>query len=123
MKLTDVLQAIQNSNVTEELTKKRFACANCGITWIEIVGLVIGHTKGKEDICLRIGMESEACQVCRMNARQCQKCASKDVYELRFEEELSETPLNFKSIRTVKRSTVLRNYDAQVEKMELKNKC
>ena len=108
MKLTEVLQAIQNSTITEELTKKRFACANCGITWIEIVGLVTGRTEGKEDVCLRIGMESEACQVCRMNTRQCQKCASKDVYELRFEEGISETPLNFKSIRTVKRGAALR---------------
>jgi 5-methylcytosine-specific restriction endonuclease McrA len=104
MKLEEIIQEMKNRDLTEELTKKRFACANCGITWIEIVGLVIGHRDEKEDLCLRIGMESEACQVCRMKARECQECGSKDVYELRFEEEVSEiVPLNFKDIKIVHR--------------------
>jgi len=104
MKLEEIFQEMKNRDSTEELVKKRFACANCGITWIELVGLVIGHRDGKEDLCLRIGMESETCQVCRMKARECQQCGSKDVYELKFEEEVSEeVPLNFKGIKIVHR--------------------
>lgn len=102
MKLKEILQEVENRNSTEDLTKKRFACANCGNTWIELVGLVIGHKDGKEDLCLRIGMESETCQFCRMKARECQECGSKDVYEIRFAE-VSEVTLSFKSIRTVSR--------------------
>jgi len=104
MKLEEIFQEIRNRDSTEELTKKRFACANCGLTWIEVVGLVIGHIDEKEDLCLRIGMESEACQFCRMKARECQRCGSKDVYELKFEEEVTEVvPLNFKGIKIVHR--------------------
>jgi hypothetical protein len=104
MKLEEIFQEMKNRNSTEELTKKRFACANCGITWTELVGLVIGHRDGKEDLCLRIGMESETCQICRMKARECQECGSKDVYELKFEEEVpEEAPLNFKGIKVVHR--------------------
>jgi len=104
MKLKEALQEIQNRNSSEELTKKRFACAHCGTTWVELVGLVIGRKDGKEDLCLRIGMESETCETCRMKARECQQCGSKDVYEIRFAEEVSEeVPLSFKSIKTVSR--------------------
>ncbi len=104
MKLKEIMQEIENRNSTEELTKKRFACASCGSTWIELVGLIVAQKKGNEDLCLRIGMESETCQTCRMQARECQKCGSKDVYEIRFSEELSEDiPLTFKGIRKVSR--------------------
>jgi hypothetical protein len=104
MKLEEIFQEMKNRDSTEKLTKKRFACASCGTTWVELVGLVIGHTDGKEDLCLRIGMESETCQVCRMKARECHRCGSKDVYELRFAEEVSvEVPLNFKGIKIVHR--------------------
>jgi len=104
MKLEEMFQEMKNRGSTEELVKKRFACANCGITWIELVGLIVGHRDGKEDLYLRIGMESETCQVCRMKARECQECGSKDVYELKFEEEVSEeVPLSFKGIKTVHR--------------------
>jgi len=105
MKLKEVIQEIENRNSTEELAKKRFACAHCGTTWIELVGLVIGRKDGKEDLCLRIGMESETCETCRMKARECQECGSKDVYEIRFAEEVSEEdyPMSFKGIRTVSR--------------------
>ena len=104
MKLKEALQEIQNRNSSEELTKKRFACAHCGTTWVELVGLVIGRKDGKEDLCLRIGMESETCETCRMKARECQQCGSKDVYEIRFAEEVSEeVPLSFKSIKKVSR--------------------
>ncbi len=103
MKLAEILQEIENRNSSEELTRKRFACANCGATWIEAVGLVVGRRRGNEDLCLRIGMESEACQVCRMKTRICQGCGSRDVYELRFEKEVSENPMTFKGIKTVNR--------------------
>jgi len=104
MKLKEAIQEIENRNSTEELTKKRFACAHCGKTWIELVGLVIGSKDGKEDLCLRIGMEPETCQTCRMKARECQECGSKDVYEIRFAEEMvEEVPLSFKGIKTVLR--------------------
>jgi hypothetical protein len=101
MKLEQVLQEMETRDASEELRKRRFACASCGMTWTEFVGIVIGHRDGKEDLCLRIGMESEACQVCRLKARECQECGSKDVYELRFEEEIAEVPLSFKAIKTV----------------------
>jgi len=104
MKLKEALQEIESRNSTEELTKKRFACAHCGITWIELVGLVVAQKDGSEDLCLRIGMESETCETCRMKARECQQCGSKDVYEIRFAEKVSEeVPLNFKGLRTVRR--------------------
>lgn len=104
MKLRDVLQDIENRNSLEELTKKRFACSHCRNTWVELVGFVIGRKDGKEDLCLRIGMESEACGTCRMKARECQECGSKDVYEIKFAKEASEEfPLNFRSIKSVSR--------------------
>jgi hypothetical protein len=104
MKLKEALQELENRDSTEELTKKRFACAQCGTTWVELVGLVIGHKDGDEDFCLRIGMEPETCQTCRLRARECQKCRSKDVYEIKFAEEVSEEiPLSFKGIRTISR--------------------
>jgi hypothetical protein len=101
MKLEQVIQEMKGRDSSEGLRKRRFACASCGMTWTEFVGMVICHRDGKEDLCLRIGMESEACQVCRLKARECQECGSKDVYELRFEEEVSEVPLSFKGIKTV----------------------
>lgn len=108
MQLKEILQEIENRNSTEELEKKRFACAQCGATWVELVGLVVGRKDGKEDLCLRIGMESETCQMCRRQARECQECGSKDVYEIRFAEGVSEeTPLSFKGIRTVNRGNLI----------------
>jgi len=104
MQLSEILQELTSRDSIEELTKKRFACASCGETWIEAVGLVIGRKNGKEDLCLRIGLESDACHVCRMKPRTCDKCGSKDVYELRFAKELSETQLTFKEIKTVNRN-------------------
>jgi len=108
MKLEEILQEIENRDSTEELIRKRYTCAQCGATWTELVGLVIGRKEGKEDLCLRVGMESETCQVCRQKARECQGCGSKDVYEIRFAEEVSEeTPLSFKGIRTVNRGSTI----------------
>ncbi len=104
MKLAEILQELKSRDSTEELTKKRFACANCGATWIELVGIVVGRIKGQEDLCLRIGLESEACQVCRMKTRVCQECGARDVYELRFEKEVAEAPMNFRGIKTVNKA-------------------
>jgi 5-methylcytosine-specific restriction endonuclease McrA len=104
MQLKEIVQEIENRNSTEDLTKKRYACAHCGGTWTELVGLVVGHKEGTEDLCLRIGMESETCETCRMKARECQRCGSKDVYEIRFAEEVDTgVPLSFKGIRRVSR--------------------
>lgn len=105
MKLKDILHEIESRNSTEELTTKRFACAACGTTWVEPVGLIIGRKEGQEDFCLRIGMESETCETCRMKARECQDCGSKDVYEIRFNggTPAENRPLSFKGIRTVNR--------------------
>ena len=95
---TETLQKI------EDLTKKRFTCAQCGNTWIEPIGLIVEHRDEKEDLCLRIGMESEKCQTCMFRFRKCQKCGSTDVYEIMFSKVVSEEiPLNFKSIRKISR--------------------
>lgn len=110
MKLADAFHEITQRDSVEELVKKRFACASCGSTWIELVGLVVGRKSGKEDICLRIGLESDACQVCRMKTRICQDCGSKDTYELRFEKDVSETPLNFRSIRTIDKASASNSF-------------
>ena len=79
--LKKILQEIEHRHLTGELTKKRFACAHCGKTWIEPAGLVVARKDGIEDVVLRIGMDSEA--------RECQKCGtSEDVYEIRVGEEV-----------------------------------
>lgn len=105
MKLKEILLEIESRNSTEDLTRRRYACATCGTTWVEPVGLIIGRREGEEDLCLRIGMESETCETCRMKARECQDCGSKDVYEIRFNDGTPEahSPLSFKGIRTVNR--------------------
>lgn len=104
LKITEVIKDIENRKKTGELRKKRVACAHCGSTWIELVGLIVGHKEGSEDLCLRIGMESENCQTCRYRPLECQECGSKDVYEIRFAEEISEeVPLSFKGIKKVSR--------------------
>jgi hypothetical protein len=104
MNLKDVIREIENGKSKEDLTKKRFACAHCGTTWTELVGLIQVHNGGNEDLYLRIGMEPEACQMCRLQARECQKCGSREVYEINFSKEVTEqTPLNFKNIRIVRK--------------------
>jgi 5-methylcytosine-specific restriction endonuclease McrA len=103
--LKEVLQEIEKGNPTEALEKKRFACAHCGSTWTELVGLVVVHNDGNEELCLRIGMEPDSCQMCRLQARECQKCGSKDVYEISFAKEVPRgVSLSFKGIKTVSRS-------------------
>lgn len=93
---------LKNRNILKGLTKKRFACAHCGNTWIELDGLVVWGREGNEDVLLRIGMESDNCQTCRFRFRECQKCGSKDVYEISYLGQVSrEVPLSFKAIKNV----------------------
>ena len=106
MEIIEIIKEIENRKNTGELSKKRVACAHCGSTWIELVGLIIGHKEGAEDLCLRIGMEAENCQTCRFRPWECQECGSKDVYEIRFAEEVSEeVPLSFREIKKVSRGS------------------
>ena len=104
MEITEIIEEIENRKKTGKLSKKRFTCAHCGSTWIELVGLIVGHKEGSEDLCLRIGMESENCQTCRYRPLECPECGSKDVFEIIFAEEVSEgVPLSFKGIKKVSR--------------------
>lgn len=106
MEIIEITKEIENREKTGELSKKRVACAHCGSTWIELVGLIVGHKEGSEDLCLRIGMESENCQTCRFRPLECQICGSKDVYEIRFAKELpKEVLLSFKGIKRVTRGS------------------
>ena len=105
MKITEIIKEIESRNNTGELLKKRLTCANCGSTWIELVGFVVGHKEGFEDLCFRVGVESESCQSCRYRPLECQECGSKDVYEIMFAEAISnDAPLSFKGIKKVARS-------------------
>lgn len=106
MQIIEIVKEIENRKNTGELSKKRFTCANCGSTWIELVGLVVGQRKGFEDLCLRVGVESENCQTCRYRPLECQECGSKDVYEIMFSEAIpDDAPLSFKGIKKVTRSS------------------
>lgn len=100
--ITEVIKEIENRKKTGELTKKRVTCIHCGKTWIEFVGLIVGHKEGFEDLCLRVGTESEKCFACRWRALKCEECNSNDVYEVTFPKEIpEETSLSFKTIKKV----------------------
>ena len=102
LEITEVIREIENRKKTGELSKRRVTCIHCGKTWIEFVGLIVGHKEGFEDICLRIGIDPENCFACRWRALKCEKCNSNDVYEITFNKEiLEEMSLNFTSIRKV----------------------
>ena len=102
MEITEVIKEIENRKKTGELSKRRVTCIHCGKTWIEFVGLIVGHKEGCEDLCLRIGIESENCFSCRWRAVKCVECNSNDVYEITFPREiLGDTSLSFKSIKKV----------------------
>ena len=106
MEIAEIVRETENRKKRGELSKKRVTCANCGNTWVELVGLIVGYKEGSEDLCLRIGMESEDCQTCRYRPLECRACGSKDVYEIMFAEANSEdVPLSFKSIKKVTRSS------------------
>jgi hypothetical protein len=104
MELKELIEEIEKGNGTQDLDRKRFACAHCGSTWTELVGTVVVHDGGNEELCLRIGMEPEGCQMCQLQARDCQKCGSKEVYEIDFAKSIPQkASLNFKGIRMVDR--------------------
>ena len=104
--VSEIIKEIESKKKTGELMKRRVACAHCGNTWIELVGLIIVQKEGSEDLVLRIGMESENCQTCRYRAKECQKCGSKDVYDITFAEEVFRglPSLSFKDIKKVSRA-------------------
>jgi hypothetical protein len=91
-------------NDVEEQHKKRFACAHCGKTWVEIVGLVAGNVEGQEDVYFRIGQDSDICRNCKFSVRSCPTCGSNDAYEISFpSNENPDSPLSFNRIRIVSR--------------------
>ncbi|MEM3422026.1 MAG: hypothetical protein QXT02_00915 [Candidatus Hadarchaeum sp.] len=88
----ELLHDTDGAKIEERLTKKRFACAHCGNTWIEPVGFVIASVSGKEDLFLRIGTDSDICGSCALQFRECRRCGSREVYEIMFQ---GENPLEF----------------------------
>ncbi len=85
--------------------KKRFACAHCGKTWVEIVGVFAVNALGHEDMYFQLGGESEICQGCKFRIKSCPACGSKDAYEINFPSNNPEnSPLSFDSIRIVNNS-------------------
>lgn len=106
LELADVIREIEGGKKIGDIVRRRVACAHCGSTWVELVGLIVTRKAETESVCLRIGMESEYCQTCRFRPLECQECGSKDVYETTFAKGVSEeAPLGFKSIRTVARNS------------------
>jgi len=106
LQITEIIKEIEDRRKTGELSRKRVACAHCGTTWVELVGLIVGQKEGVEDLCLRIGMESDNCQTCRYRPLECRECGSKDVYEIMSAEGASEeVPLSFKGIKKVTRNS------------------
>ena len=104
MEIIEIIKEIESRKKNGELSKKRVACAHCGSTWIEVVGSIVTYKEESEDLCFRVGMESENCQTCRFRPLECQKCGSKDVYEIRFADETyEEFPLSFRDIRKISR--------------------
>ena len=86
----EIIKEIESRKIRGDLNKKRVACARCGSTRIELVGLIVGEKEGSEDLCLHIGMGSENCQTCRFRQFECPKCGAREVYEIKFTEKVSE---------------------------------
>jgi len=104
--MSEIFKEIEDRKNIGELSRKRVACAHCGTTWVELVGLIIGQKEEVEDLCLRIGIESENCQTCRHRPLECRECGSKDVYEIMFPDGAPEgVPLSFKGIKKVSRNS------------------
>jgi len=103
MRFDEVLGRISDEDFMSDY-KKRFACAHCGKTWVEIVGLFAGLADGRDELYFQVGNESETCQSCRNRPRSCPECGSKDAYEIKFKSNSVEnTPLSFEAIRLVSR--------------------
>ncbi|UCG36526.1 MAG: hypothetical protein JSV64_07985 [Candidatus Bathyarchaeota archaeon] len=106
MQIAEVIKEIDERRKTGELGRKRVACAHCGTTWVELVGLIVGQKEGAEDLCLRVGLESDNCQTCRYRPLECRECGSKDVYDIMSAQGISEkVPLSFKGIKKITRNT------------------
>lgn len=108
MFIEEIIKELKNRKYSGDLRKTRFACAQCGNTWVEIKGFLIAYKESCEDICFHIGMESENCQLCRHRPIDCPVCDSKDIYEIDFLEKMpEETSFIFKNIKkiTVERTT------------------
>lgn len=102
--MSEIIKELEDRTEKGELFKKRFTCARCGKTWIELVGIVIARRDAEEDFCFHIGVESENCRICRFRPLDCQECGSKDVFEVDFTDISSgKIPLSFKGIRRVNR--------------------
>ncbi len=99
MRLEEALKQVENKFKND--LKKRFACSNCGNTWVEIVGFFTADAEGEEDVYFRLGDESENCRICKNRARTCPACGSKDAYEINFPSTTQEVPLSFNRIRVV----------------------
>jgi transcription elongation factor Elf1 len=102
MRLEKVFDQVEHN--FEVGLKKRFACAHCGKTWVEIVGLFAGNIDGQEDMYFQLGMESEVCQNCKYRIRSCPACGSKDAYEINFSNDAQDAPLSFDGIRIVRKT-------------------
>jgi len=100
MRLEKAFEQVNNS--FENRFKKRYACAHCGKTWIEIVGLFALAIDEQEDTYLQAGTESEVCHNCKFNVRSCPACDCKDVYEIDFSTiNTANSPMSFDRIRIV----------------------
>ncbi|MFX1355192.1 MAG: hypothetical protein ACFFGP_14650 [Promethearchaeota archaeon] len=74
----------KNKKAIKELKKRKYACAHCGKTWIELAGLFVVQRKGGEEVYLRLGVEADNCQTCKFQPVECPECSSKRVYETGF---------------------------------------
>ena len=98
-------KVLENMDKLDSDLKKRFACAHCGKTWVEIVGVFAGNIEGQEDTYFQVGEESAACQSCRFRQRSCPTCGSKDAYEINFPtNQAQDSPLSFNRIRIVSKT-------------------
>jgi hypothetical protein len=102
MRLEETLSQVEQK--VESNLRKRFACSNCGNTWVEIVGLLTADLSGQENVYFRLGDESENCRICKHRIRTCPTCGSNDAYEINFPSNAKESPLSFSRIRIVSKA-------------------
>ncbi|MCW4028053.1 MAG: hypothetical protein NWE92_00190 [Candidatus Bathyarchaeota archaeon] len=103
MRLEEVFNKTERN--FEQVLRKRFTCAHCGKTWVELKGLFSKKKEGQEDIYIQASPESEVCQHCKFRTQSCPACHSTDVYEITFpSDDTQDTPLSFDRIRIVSKS-------------------